>query len=73
MRTMVGHVRIKGFVWHLHIISKLHTLQRKTPQLAPVAISENQLKIAAMRTVLCSEGHCGTGWAILHNLGIRYL
>ena len=32
------------------------TLQRKTPQLAPIAISENHLKIAAMRTVRCKVG-----------------
>ena len=29
------------------------TLQRKTPQLAPIAISENHLENAAMRTVRC--------------------
>ena len=28
-------------------------LQRKAPQLAPIVISENHLKFAAMRTVRC--------------------
>ena len=32
------------------------TLQRKTPQLAPIAISENRLKFAAMRIVRCRVG-----------------
>ena len=32
------------------------TLQRKPPQLAPIAISENHLKNAAMRTVRCRVG-----------------
>ena len=43
-------------------------LQRITPQLAPIAISENHLKIAAiaMRTVRCRVDHFSTGWIILH-------
>ena len=30
-----------------------HTLHRKAPQLAPIVISENRLKNAAMRIVRC--------------------
>ena len=43
-----------------------HTLQRKTPQLAPIAISENHLKNAVMRTVRCRVDQFSTGWIILH-------
>ena len=37
----------------IHYHDQQHTLQTKTPQLAPIAILENHLKIAAMRTVRC--------------------
>ena len=50
-----------------------HMLQRKNPQLAPIAISENHLKFAAMRTVRCRVGQFSTGWVNLHSLGLRYL
>ena len=45
-----------------------HTSQRKAPQLAPIAISENHLKFAATRTVRCSYRveHFSTGWRLLH-------
>ena len=41
-------------------------LQRKPPYLAPIAISENQLKFAAMRTVRCRVEKWDSWWRLLH-------
>ena len=43
-----------------------HMLQRKNTQLAPIAISENQLKFAAMRTVRCRAEQFSTSPGTSH-------
>ena len=43
-------------------------LQRKIPQVVPIAESENHLKFVAVMTVLCrvAMGHCSAGWVNSH-------
>ena len=49
-----------------------HTLQRKPPQLAPIAISENHLKNAAMRTVCCGVGKYDSAWGNSQGARVTY-
>ena len=48
------------------------TLQRKTPQLAPIAMSENHLKNAAMRTVRCRVPKYDSAWPNSQGARVTY-
>ena len=69
----MGYVSIKGFVWHVYTISNTpcnnlakENLENPPTRPAPIAISENHLKNAAMRRVRCHGrvDHFSTGWTI---------